>query len=241
MLPSRVPYFSDAFALYAMVLAGASQVTVAPAAGSIIPGGGAAAAGGHFIAADAAYAISSRGVTVTAMAAAQLAIILEHEQLHKHSLRTLRLVSCGGSSLSPELIQSLWAAAPAVTYFTDYGMTEAGGRVCTTLVLPSEEAIMRRMPASDRAKLLSRAGRAVPGVEILVVTRPKNTDSDASSLSSPSSPSAQDAPPLASPPPPPPSYVPVRRDGKEIGEVLIRGDCVFKGYWDAAARWGGAS
>jgi 3-oxoacyl-(acyl-carrier-protein) synthase len=199
-------------------------VTVAPAAAA----GGGAGGGGNFSAADACYAIAARGVTVTAMAAAQLAILLEHHTgavaasaKGKHplgGLGTLRLVSCGGSSLAPELIQALRAAAPRATYFTDYGMTEAGGRVCTTLLLPSEEAIMSRMSGGDRARLLARAGRAAPGVEVLVV-RPR-ADGEGSSSSSSS----------------PPLSVPVRRDGTETGEVLIRGECVFEGYWDPASR-----
>ena len=73
-----------------MVLVGASQVTVAPAglaatAATADEGrGGGGGGGGHFIAADALYAISSRGVTVTAMAAAQLAILLENELHVRH-------------------------------------------------------------------------------------------------------------------------------------------------------------
>ena len=252
---SRTTLPPDAFAIYAMVLVGASQVTVAPAAG-VVPAAAAAAGGGggHFIAADALYGVSSRGVTVTAMAATQLAILLEHvksvdhepSKQHLGSLRTLRLVSCGGSSLAPALIQSLYAAAPGVTYFTDYGMTEACGRICTTLMLPSEEAIMRQMPEADRARVLARAGRAAPGVEVLVVRdgRPGGNNGDDSITSSSSSSgatasasatssssrlsslSSRDSPP----------YVPVERDGKDIGEVLIRGNCVFEGYWDSAAQ-----
>ena len=116
------------------------------------------------------------------MAVAQLAILLEHlggvsgamrgvslnggltQKQQQHPLDSLRLVSCGGSSVTPELVRALWAAAPRATYFTDYGMTEAGGRVCSTLVLPSEEP---EVPAflnlssevnfrsDDRARLLA--------------------------------------------------------------------------------------
>jgi len=191
---------------------------------TVVPAGG----GGNFNAADALYAITAQGVTVTAMATAQLAILLDHYRgdalasatkvKATHALGTLRLVSCGGSSLAPELIQSLWAAAPRAAYFTDYGMTEACGRVCTTLVLPLEDAVMSHMTGADRARLLVRAGRAVPGVEVLVV---RSVDDKSS--------------PTASSPRTPP-LVSVRRDGKEAGEVLIRGECVFKDYWDPVSQ-----
>ena len=122
------------------------------------------------------------------MAVAQLAILLEHhggvsgatrggsgggltQEQQQHPLVSLRLVSCGGSSVTLELVRALWAAAPRATYFTDYGMTEAGGRVCSTLVLPSEDealaALVAHVPAffselfsrsdHDRARLLAGA------------------------------------------------------------------------------------
>jgi non-ribosomal peptide synthetase component F len=119
------------------------------------------------------------------MAAAQLAILLENhhggasetagaggegaltQTQQRHPLASLRLVSCGGSSVTPGLVRKLWAAAPRATYFTDYGVTEAGGWVCSSLMLPSEEAVAARLPVDDRARLLAGSNLHSPSFVVL--------------------------------------------------------------------------
>jgi len=106
----------------------------------------------------------ARGVTATAMAAAQVDIVLSHlESVPRGAgtgaggpasgpggpggggaLGSLRLVCCGGSTVAPALIQALWAAAPRATYFSNYGMTEAGGMVCSSMVQASEAGAFTR-------------------------------------------------------------------------------------------------
>ena len=123
---------------------------------------------------------------------------------------------------SPEFL----AARPDASFFVDYGMTEMGGRVCTSLLRPFEEAIARSTSVEDRAELVARAGRVAAdddaAIEVLVARRTETRDEDTSATSY----EASTDPPLVS----------VAHDGEEIGEVVVRGSALFDGYWDPSTR-----
>ena len=182
---------------------------------------------------EVARVVADRRVTVTAFAAAQLAAVLEvaassatSASPSLFSLASLRLVSAGGSDVSPTLVREFLAARPDASFFVDYGMTEMGGRVCTSLLRPFEEAIARSTSVEDRAELVARAGRVAAdddaAIEVLVARRTETRDEDTSATSC----EASTDPPLVS----------VAHDGEEIGEVVVRGSALFDGYWDPSTR-----
>ena len=210
----------DAFATYAMILVGGSQIAVGRRADVFDPR-------------EVARVVADRRVTVTAFAAAQLAAVLEvaassatSASPSLFSLASLRLVSAGGSDVSPTLVREFLAARPDASFFVDYGMTEMGGRVCTSLLRPFEEAIARSTSVEDRAELVARAGRVAAdddaAIEVLVARRTETRDEDTSATSC----EASTDPPLVS----------VAHDGEEIGEVVVRGSALFDGYWDPSTR-----
>ena len=199
----------DAFATFAMTMVGGAQVTSATTASSAT----------LFEAGEIARIIADREVTATALAATHLAILISWCDSYTTnsskigSLSSLRLLSCGGSPIPPKLIECLLTRAPGVSYFTDYGMTEAGGRVCTSLLTPIEKDIAAIMPASERANLSRPAGRITnDNIEVLVAK-----------ISSPETDMSGD------------TLCPVECNGHEVGEVLIRGTALFAGYWDSVS------
>ena len=207
----------DAFAMYAGVFVGANQITIAAPTTT-------KRTSITFCAIDAVHAIADRRVTATAMTAMQLALLLDHlgGNSPADDIRTLRLVSCGGSEIDPELVAMFLAIAPSTVYFTDYGMTEAGGRVCVSLTSLSEEAILCALPARIQASFVSRAGRAATGVEVIVARRPIGISVADKNLSGKEAENQSDS-----------NLELVHNDGEEVGEVLIRGATVFEGYWDS--------
>ena len=74
------------------------------------------------------------------------------------SAKHLRMLSVGGSAVPVDLVASLKYQCPQCTYFTDYGATEACGKICTTLGAPSSSI-----------ESLARAGHAMPLFDVCVV------------------------------------------------------------------------
>ena len=112
---------------------------------------------------------------MTALAATHLEMLLSwcdsytSKSWKSGSLSSLRLLSCGGSPIPSKLIERLLTRAPDISYFTDYGMTEAGGRMCTSLLTPVEAHIAAGLPSRERANLLNPAGRITNrNIEVLV-------------------------------------------------------------------------
>ena len=220
----------NAFATYALVACEGSQVAVATE-GSVL-----------FSPSDTIRVIEAKGVTVTAFAATQLTCLLDYFQCAKindtlhsaaHSglspLRSLRLVSCGGSVVSPEIIHSFLTLFPWATYFTDYGMTEAGGRICTSLLRPVERNLTCSITSAEMVRLVSCTGRMVGNTDVIVarfVTRASSEDVIDGALDSLSD--REIAQPLTS----------VAHDGIELGEVLIRGPTVIDEYWNSTMNVG---
>ena len=219
----------DAFATYAMVLVGGSQVAVGRRADAFDPR-------------EVARVIADRRVTVTAFAAAQLAAVLEvtassstFASSSPLSLASLRLVSAGGSDVSPRLVREFLAARPDTSFFTDYGMTEMGGACAPVFSAPSRRPSRgarpwRTGPNSWRARVASPPTDDA-AVEVLVARRTDAPDDDDESTpdedtSATTSTDASTDPPLVS----------VAHDGEEIGEVVVRGSALFDGYWDPSTR-----
>lgn len=130
----------DAFAMYASVFAGVKQITIS-----------------HDFDVNATLSlIKSENVTLTALTPTHLAMMLRQPSF-KHAASSLRAISVGGSIVSDQLVQSFQDACPSCVYFTDYGSTEACGKICTSL------------GASCSAAALARAGNPMPLFDVTVV------------------------------------------------------------------------
>ncbi|GAA2096362.1 long-chain-fatty-acid--CoA ligase [Brevibacterium salitolerans] len=98
-------------------------------------------------------------ITTLTMVPTMIAWMLDHlEEGEEERLRTLRTVSYGAESISPELLRRLRARLPGISLSQRYGMTELGP-VATSL---------RPDDHSDPA-LLASVGRAAPHAEVRIV------------------------------------------------------------------------
>jgi acyl transferase domain-containing protein/acyl-CoA synthetase (AMP-forming)/AMP-acid ligase II/acyl carrier protein len=217
----------DAFATFAMTMVRGGQMTSTATESSAA----------LFDAGEIARIMSVREVTMTALAATHLEMLLSwcdsytSKSWKLGSLSSLRLLSCGGSPIPSKLIERLLTRAPDISYFTDYGMTEAGGRMCTSLLTPVEAHIAAGLPSRERANLLNPAGRITNrNIEVLVA---KITSSETGQNTEGIN-HTDHIRGYA-----PDRYVsghklcPVKCDGHDVGEVLIRGTAMFAGYWDS--------
>ena len=137
-----IAHAMDSFALYASVFTGATQVTMGSTA---------------FNARNTIETIKRERVTAMALTRTHLQILL-HEPSFAQAGKSLRMVSVGGSIIPASLVQRLQHACPTCTYFTDYGCTEACGKIATSLGETSHD------PES-----LCRAGYPMPLFDVSVV------------------------------------------------------------------------
>lgn len=137
-----IAHAMDSFALYACVFAGATQVTMGSTA---------------FNAQKTIETIKREGVTAMALTRTHLQLLL-HEPSFAQAAHKLRIISVGGSIIPAELVQRFQNACPTCTYFTDYGCTEACGKIATSLGETSPDA-----------ESLSRAGYPMPLFDVIVV------------------------------------------------------------------------
>ena len=125
----------------------------------------------------------------------------------------LRMLSTGGQALSAEFVRAFTEAFPACAFYGDYGMTEAGGKLCVTLFGvphgPMEPRYAALTPA-DRLGLLCATGRPFASVELRLLELGGSGDDD----------------------------TPADAHGKRPGEVAVRGLSVFRGYFRG---WGQAA
>ena len=159
----------DLFAVFALVMAGGRQVPLASGAAdpSVV-----------------ASALARFCVTSTALAPTTVRLLLAHlladDDDTNHGgggggggggammmtgttppppplLPSLRLVSTGGQLLSAGVVRRFNRGFPHVTFFNDYGMTEAGGKLCVTLFGPPGRGV--EGPMETRYEALSRERR----------------------------------------------------------------------------------
>ena len=128
-------------------------------------------------------------------------------------LSSLQLVSCGGAPLSQRTVERACAIfGTQCEFFLSYGMTECCGKISMSLLTDE----VRELAPARQLDYVCSSGRAFALVEVRVATAP------------------------APPPPPPPAaaecssseaWQRVKRDARDVGEVLIRGPTVFSEYW----------
>jgi acyl-CoA synthetase (AMP-forming)/AMP-acid ligase II len=104
------------------------------------------------------------GVTVTNLVPTMWNALVRHPSAASRRFPRLRLLLSGGSAISPDLVQRVRATFRA-EYAQTYGLTETS----PYLTISRLEGAERSLPEEEACRLLARAGRPMPGVEVRVV------------------------------------------------------------------------
>ena len=99
--------------------------------------------------------VQSERITVLPGAPTVYRTILDHPDLEKFDLSTLRVAVTGAADIPVALIEEMRARLPFRTILTGYGLTEAG--TCTG-----------SRPDDDARTIATTAGRAMDGLEVII-------------------------------------------------------------------------
>jgi len=110
---------------------------------------------------DFLQTIETEGVMMAMVVPTMLEQIVEHPDLDKFNLDSLRVIVYGGAAISPDLVRKAMRRLPCM-FIQGYGLTESS----VTWLQPDEHTL--DVPAGERDTLES-VGRAVPGIEIAIV------------------------------------------------------------------------
>ena len=94
--------------------------------------------------------------------------LLDHPEFNRHDLSSLRVVTYGGASMPPSLIERALPLLPGVQFINAFGQTETGS---TIAIVPPEDHVLSGPPelVEKRRKRLSSIGRPLPDVEVRIV------------------------------------------------------------------------
>lgn len=110
-----------------------------------------------FNAADTLSAIATHQVTDVMLVPAMIQLLIDHPEIGKHDLSSLRRVLYGAAPIPQAVLEQAMKAIPSASFIQAYGMTELSA--VASLLSPADH---------DRG-LLRSAGRAAPHSEVLVV------------------------------------------------------------------------
>jgi len=112
-------------------------------------------------------AMETTKATMMCCTSTHLAMLMSDVHKFTRCAANMRLISCGGSTAPANVVEKLRMACPRVRFFSDYGCTEAGGKMCTTLHCDSNAATSE----------LVRAGRAMPLFDVACVKSSETLES----------------------------------------------------------------
>ena len=94
--------------------------------------------------------------------------LLDHPEFPGHDLSSLRVLTYGGSSMPPPVIERAVAALPGVQFINAFGQTETGS---TIAMVPPEDHVLEGPPevVERRRRHLTSIGRPLPDVEVRIV------------------------------------------------------------------------
>ena len=94
--------------------------------------------------------------------------LLDHPDFGHHDLSSLRIITYGGASMPPPLIERAVAALPHCQFINAFGQTETGS---TIAMVPPEDHVLEGPPelVERRRRHLSSIGRPLPDVEVRIV------------------------------------------------------------------------
>ncbi len=94
--------------------------------------------------------------------------LLDHPEFPAHDLSSLRVLTYGGASMPPPVIERAVAAMPGVQFINAFGQTETGS---TIAMVPPEDHVLDGPPdvVEKRRRHLRSIGRPLPDVEVRIV------------------------------------------------------------------------
>ena len=106
----------------------------------------------------------SRALVVPTM----LKQLVDHPEFERYDLSSLRVITYGGASMPPMLIERAISALPGVQFINAFGQTETGS---TIAMVPPEDHVLDGPPevVAKRRLHLSSIGLPLPDVEVRVV------------------------------------------------------------------------
>jgi fatty-acyl-CoA synthase len=104
-----------------------------------------------------------RGVTVTNLVPTMWNALARHPSAAGRRYPTLRLLLSGGSAIAPDVVRRVRSVFRA-EYAQTYGLTETSPYLTISRLTDAE----RVLPDDDACRLLARAGRPMPGVDVRV-------------------------------------------------------------------------
>lgn len=116
----------------------------------------------HFDAGMALQAIEAHRINCLQLVPTTLRMLLEHPDLDRRQLASLRMISYGAAPMPVALLQQALERLPGVRFFQSYGMTECSPVIT---VLDAEDHQL----TGDYHARLGSVGRPVPYVEIRVL------------------------------------------------------------------------
>ncbi len=122
----------------------------------------------QFEAADWMNLIAHHKVSRALMVPTMLKQVLDHAEFESHDLNSIRVITYGGASMPPNLIERAISALPGVQFINAFGQTETGS---TIAMVPPEDHVLEGVPelVAKRRKHLSSIGKPLDGVEVRIV------------------------------------------------------------------------
>lgn len=102
-------------------------------------------------------AVERHGITEMVLIPVMIQAVVDHPELGRHDLSSLRMIAYGGSVITQAVLERAMAALPNTAFSQAYGMTELAP---VATMLSSED--------HAKANLLRSAGRAAPHCEVLI-------------------------------------------------------------------------
>ena len=112
--------------------------------------------------------VEKHGIERALIVPTMLKQVLDHPDFQRHNLSSLKVVTYGGASMPPSLIERALPLLPGVQFINAFGQTETGS---TIAMVPPEDHVLEGPPelVAKRRRRLSSIGRPLPDVEVRVV------------------------------------------------------------------------
>jgi len=109
--------------------------------------------------------IQEHGIQISAMVPSMLALLLG-EELERYDLSSLKVVSCGGAPLAPEIVQEWGRRVPQVTIRQGYGLTESAALIATTPIGEVRLGSVGRPLGDSEVRIVDDDGHDVAAGEV---------------------------------------------------------------------------
>jgi fatty-acyl-CoA synthase len=113
--------------------------------------------------------VQNEKVTMTQLVPTMLAMIIEHPDVDKYDLSSLRAVSIGGAALPLGLKTKAEKKIAGLKAASGYGMTETAPVTITAFIKKTDASL----PQEELEKIAVKTGIPIPGIEVQVIDKDK--------------------------------------------------------------------